>query len=274
MADIYIMLILALVGFVGTLLIIPMFKKMLIEGEIVRPNYKQDMIPVSMGIVFVPMLVISSMVLAYIDRDPEHMKYLFMFLFAALSMSFAGIMDDIIGNRNVSGLKGHFKSLFKGTLTTGGFKALYGGFVGLLISVVLTRSIPEIVLNTLIIALSTNLMNLMDLRPGRAIKVYLVIMIVMIATLTGFTRILPFLIVPAVLAYFNQDLKAKCMMGDAGSNVLGISIGIFMAFGYSMNVKIGWLVFLVLIHILTEKYSLTKIIEKNKVLNFLDRLGR
>ena len=97
MADIYIMLILALVGFVGTLLIIPMFKKMLIEGEIVRPNYKQDMIPVSMGIVFVPMLVISAMVLAYIDRDPEHMKYLFMFLFAALSMSFAGIMDDIIG---------------------------------------------------------------------------------------------------------------------------------------------------------------------------------
>lgn len=274
MADIYIMLILALVGFIGTLLIIPMFKKMLIEGEIVRPNYKQDMIPVSMGIVFVPMLVISAMVLAYIDRDPEHMKYLFMFLFAALSMSFAGIMDDIIGNRNVSGLKGHFKSLFKGTLTTGGFKALYGGFVGLLISVVLTRSIPEIVLNTLIIALSTNLMNLMDLRPGRAIKVYLVIMIVMIATLTGFTRILPFLIVPVVLAYFNQDLKAKCMMGDAGSNVLGISIGIFMAFGYSINVKIGWLVFLVLIHILTEKYSLTKIIEKNKVLNFLDRLGR
>lgn len=274
MADIYIMLILALVGFVGTLLIIPMFKKMLIEGEIVRPNYKQDMIPVSMGIVFVPMLVISAMVLAYIDRDPEHMKYLFMFLFATLSMSFAGIMDDIIGNRNVSGLKGHFKSLFKGTLTTGGFKALYGGFVGLLISVVLTRSIPEIVLNTLIIALSTNLMNLMDLRPGRAIKVYLVIMIVMIATLTGFTRILPFLIVPAVLTYFNQDLKAKCMMGDAGSNVLGISIGIFMAFGYSINVKIGWLVFLVLIHILTEKYSLTKIIEKNKVLNFLDRLGR
>ena len=47
-----------------------------------------------------------------------------------------------------------------------------------------------------------------------------------------------------------------------------------MAFGYSINVKIGWLVFLVLIHILTEKYSLTKIIEKNKVLNFLDRLGR
>lgn len=102
---------------------------MLIEGEIVRPNYKQDMIPVSMGIVFVPMLVISAMVLAYIDRDPEHMKYLFMFLFAALSMSFAGIMDDIIGNRNVSGLKGHFKSLLKELLLLVGLKHFMEGLL-------------------------------------------------------------------------------------------------------------------------------------------------
>ncbi|WP_300279900.1 glycosyl transferase [Peptacetobacter sp.] len=274
MPDMYMMIILSLIGFFGTLFIIPMFKKMLVEGEIVRPNYKKDMIPVSMGIVFIPMLVIASIILAYFDRDLNHMKYLFMFLFAVLSMSFAGIMDDIIGNRNVSGLKGHFKSLFKGTLTTGGFKALYGGFVGLLISVVLTNSIPEIILNTLIVALSTNLMNLMDLRPGRAIKVYLLIMLVMIFTLTGFNKVLMCLLVPSVLAYFNQDLKAKCMMGDAGSNVLGISIGIFMVYGYSINIKIAWLGFLIAIHIFTEKYSLTEIIEKNKVLNFLDRLGR
>ena len=64
------------------------------------------------------------------------------------------------------------------------------------------------------------------------------------------------------------------MMGDTGSNVLGISIGMIMVFGYSFNVRVGWLVFLVLIHILTEKYSLTKIIENNKILNFIDKLGR
>lgn len=64
------------------------------------------------------------------------------------------------------------------------------------------------------------------------------------------------------------------MMGDTGSNVLGISIGILMALGYTLNVRIAWLIFLILIHILTEKFSLTKIIEKNKVLNFIDRLGR
>ena len=179
-----------------------------------------------------------------------------------------------IGNRDVSGLKGHFKSLFKGKLTTGGFKALFGGFVGLIISVCISKNIADIIVNTLVIALSTNLMNLFDLRPGRAIKVYLVIMIAIFFTLTGYVQILPLLIIPNVLAYFNYDLKAKAMMGDTGSNVLGISIGILMVMGYTFKVRVSWLVFLVLIHILTEKFSLTKIIEKNKVLNFIDKLGR
>ena len=77
-----------------------------------------------------------------------------------------------------------------------------------------------------------------------------------------------------VIAYFNQDLKAKAMMGDTGSNVLGISIGILFVMGYPLKVRLIWLAFLIFIHILTEKYSLTKIIENNKFLNFIDKLGR
>ena len=117
-------------------------------------------------------------------------------------------------------------------------------------------------------------MNLLDLRPGRAIKVYILIMVGIFITLTGYIKLLPLLILPNVLAYFNYDLKAKAMMGDTGSNVLGISIGILFVMGYSLKVRIAWLVFLVFIHILTEKYSLTKIIENNKVLNYIDKLGR
>ena len=189
-------------------------------------------------------------------------------------MFFAGILDDIIGNRDVSGLKGHFKSLLNGKLTTGGFKALFGGFIGLVISIAISKNIYDIVINTLIIALSTNLMNLLDLRPGRAIKGYLVISIVLLFTLGEYTRNLLLLIFPNVIAYFNQDLKAKAMMGDTGSNVLGISIGILFVMGYSLKVRLIWLAFLIFIHILTEKYSLTKIIESNKFLNFIDKLGR
>ena len=232
-----------------------------------------------MGIVFIPMMVINSIITVFVGRyfrmfSNTSLVCLFAFIFGLASMFFAGIMDDVIGNRDVSGLKGHFKSLLKGSLTTGGFKALFGGFVGILISLVASNNIWELMINTLIIALSTNLMNLLDLRPGRAIKGYLFTTLVMCLTLTGFIRVLPLLLLPSVLAYFNADLKAKAMMGDAGSNVLGISIGIIMVFGYSFNVRLCWLVFLILIHLLTEKYSLTKIIENNKLLNFIDKLGR
>lgn len=263
-----------ILGFVGTYLMIPLFKNLLIDSNCIRPNYKGEMIPVSMGIVFLPMMIINGIIVAFFTVDFISMSCLFLFLFGIMSMFFAGIIDDTIGNRDVSGLKGHFKSLFKGKLTTGGFKALFGGFVGIIISVCISKSITDIIVNTLVIALSTNLMNLFDLRPGRAIKVYLVIIIVIFFTLTGYIQMLPLLILPNVLAYLNFDLKAKAMMGDTGSNVLGISIGILMVMGYTLKVRIAWLVFLVLIHLLTEKFSLTKIIEKNKVLNFIDRLGR
>ena len=274
-------------GFLGTYFMIPLFKSMLVNGNVIRPNYKNEMIPVGMGIVFLPMIIINSIILGFVtlnniwfvsssnyNLNIVWLLCLALYIFSIMAMFFAGALDDLIGNRNVSGLKGHFKSLFKGELTTGGFKALFGGFVGLVVSVCISSSIVDIIVNTLIIALSTNLMNLFDLRPGRAIKDYLVIMIPIYITLTGYTKVFPLLILPNVLAYFNTDLKARGMMGDTGSNVLGISIGVLMALGYGIKVRLAWLVFLILMHLITEKFSLTKIIEKNRVLKFIDNLGR
>ena len=274
-------------GFLGTYFMIPLFKSMLLNSNVIRPNYKNEMIPVGMGIVFLPMIIINSIILGFVtlnniwfvsssnyNLNIVWLLCLALYIFSMMAMFFAGALDDLIGNRNVSGLKGHFKSLFKGELTTGGFKALFGGFVGLVVSVCISSSIVDIIVNTLIIALSTNLMNLFDLRPGRAIKAYLVIMIPIYITLTGYTKVFPLLILPNVLAYFNTDLKARGMMGDTGSNVLGISIGVLMALGYGIKVRLAWLVFLILMHLITEKFSLTKIIEKNRVLKFIDNLGR
>ena len=274
-------------GFLGTYFMIPLFKSMLVNGNVIRPNYKNEMIPVGMGIVFLPMIIINSIILGFVtlnniwfvsssnyNLNIVWLLCLALYIFSIMAMFFAGALDDLIGNRNVSGLKGHFKSLFKGELTTGGFKALFGGFVGLVVSVCISSSIVDIIVNTLIIALSTNLMNLFDLRPGREIKAYLVIMIPIYITLTGYTKVFPLLILPNVLAYFNTDLKARGMMGDTGSNVLGISIGVLMALGYGIKVRLAWLVFLILMHLITEKFSLTKIIEKNRVLKFIDNLGR
>lgn len=262
------------IGIAITLLSIPMISKMLENSGMIRENYRGDMIPVGLGLVFIPTLVINSIILIYSNIVPEKIIMIYMLLFASIAMSFVGIIDDSLGNRGVTGLIGHFKALFKGSLTTGAFKALLGGFVGLTLAVTLSKSIPNIIVATLVVALSTNMMNLFDLRPGRAIKAYVMLAIIIFLASAKFNREVMMLIVPAVLAYFYFDLRALTMMGDAGSNVLGVSIGVFIVSSFDLPVQLVSLVLLVAIHVLTEKFSLTKIIENNKFLNYVDKLGR
>lgn len=262
------------IGIAITLLSIPMISKMLENSGMIRENYRGDMIPVGLGLVFIPSLVINSIILIYSNIVPEKIIMIYMLLFASIAMSFVGIIDDSLGNRGVTGLIGHFKALFKGSLTTGAFKALLGGFVGLTLAVTLSKSIPNIIVATLVVALSTNMMNLFDLRPGRAIKAYVILAIIIFLASAKFNREVMMLIVPAVLAYFYFDLRALTMMGDTGSNVLGVSIGVFIVSSFDLPVQLVSLVLLVAIHVLTEKFSLTKIIENNKFLNYVDKLGR
>ena len=262
------------IGIAITLLSIPMISKMLENSGMIRENYRGDMIPVGLGLVFIPSLVINSIILIYSNIVPEKIIMIYMLLFASIAMSFVGIIDDSLGNRGVTGLIGHFKALFKGSLTTGAFKALLGGFVGLTLAVTLSKSIPNIIVATLVVALSTNMMNLFDLRPGRAIKAYVILAIIIFLASAKFNREVMMLIVPAVLAYFYFDLRALTMMGDAGSNVLGVSIGVFIVSSFDLPVQLVSLVLLVAIHVLTEKFSLTKIIENNKFVNYVDKLGR
>src|SRR5690606_29750187 len=118
------------------------------------------------------------------------------------------------------GFKGHFGALLRGRLTTGGLKALGGGLIAFFLALFLSSSWYDVVLNTLIIALFANMLNLLDLRPGRAVKGYFIFLLLILLLAKG--RVDWLLIMPvigAVLVYFPYDLKAKVMMGDAGSNV-------------------------------------------------------
>ena len=274
MYDYLMLLVLLLVGVGVSVISIPMVKYMLESCGLIRKNYRGEMIPVGMGIAFIPALMVNSAILTYFNIEHDRLLLIFVLLFAVMAMAFAGIMDDAIGNRDVTGLKGHFLSTFKGRLTTGGFKAVLGGFIGIVVSAAVADNILGVVVGTLVVALATNFMNLLDLRPGRAIKVYLIISILVLIFAGDFNRQLYMLLLPGVVSYFIFDLKALSMMGDAGSNVLGVFIGVMIVISFSIQVQLVCLVGLIAIHVLTEKYSLTKLIEQNSVLNFIDKLGR
>lgn len=63
-------------------------------------------------------------------------------------------------------------------------------------------------------------------------------------------------------------------MGDAGANPLGAALGYWVAVSLPLHTKAFVLLSLISVHIYTECHSLSKVIDKNPVLRFIDRLGR
>ncbi len=252
---------------------VPMLLNMLIRSKTLELNYKKEEIPICMGLLFVFVQIISIGITLLLTEVNN--KYIISYLFALTLMGMVGLLDDLIGDKNVKGFKGHIKSFFKGTLTTGGIKAGIGFFVALFISIMISQNLVDIVINTLLISLFTNLTNLFDLRPGRTIKVFILLSLIMLFTGNiGEYNFILYSFYGILVIYFPLDLKAKAMMGDVGSNVLGITLGVYCAFTHGLIGKSIYLFILIVIHIMAEKISFSKVIENNKILRFIDDLGR
>lgn len=269
-------LIFMLISYILTRLLIPAFTGMLREAGFVRPNYRQEEIPLAMGLVFLP-AVMLTLILSQVYKGFARGD-VYQYLFVLTAMGIFGLVDDVFGSRKASGLKGHFKKLiFERELTTGGLKALAGGFIGILAGLTVngTTRLDLVLMDGVIIALAANALNLLDLRPGRAGKSFLFLAAILLITGYGKGQLFYLSVMAAsVLAFLPYDLSAKVMMGDTGSNMLGVTIGITAVWVLNLPGKLACLLLLVLFHLFTEKYSLTKTIEGNRVLKFIDMLGR
>lgn len=262
-----------IISIIITSLTIPYIRNMLIKTKFTGENYKGESIPTGMGITFIPVMLINFIILIYFLQ--EIIDTVLVFLVSISIMAFVGIIDDLLGNRNSSGFKGHFLSFFKGQLTTGFLKAIIGGLIALIISLTYSKTLVEIIVNSFIIALFANLLNLLDLRPGRAMKSYLFLAFLFtLLGITYFCKVILFSIVGYCVGYLPQDLKAKSMMGDVGSNSLGITLGIISVISFSIGIKYIIFSTLLFMHLMAERYSLSKVIENNILLNFFDKLGQ
>ena len=257
----------------------PFFIELFSKGRALAKNFRGESVPQGIGIIFVLCSLPCYVLYMLFSKSETAISLDFLaILMAVFTVSFAGFIDDMLGTRDTLGFKGHFKALFLGKLTTGALKAIVGFLAALTVSLFLSPNIRELAVNVLVIALSTNLLNLLDLRPGRAVKFYIFSLLVLglgealAGNFVNLTFFIP--LVGVVLGYFPFDLKARCMMGDAGSNVLGITVGILAAMHLDFYEKIVLLVFLLLIHLFAEKYSLSDVIEHNRFLRYIDRLGR
>lgn len=243
-----------------------------------RQNYAGRKVYTSYGVLLpIPMLAVYVVLRPTVSAGKPYFGVMEGFLVLILVMCGLGLLDDVKGDRSARGFKGHFKEAFRGHITTGFVKAAGGLAVSLLAAWPISDNIWELITGGLLIALVTNLFNLLDMRPGRAIKVFLPLLGLVLALNHSGGRTFVAMagaIGVAALILLPGDLSERFMLGDAGSNVLGAAVGFGLAMAANVWWRLGLLVFFALLNLLSEKYSFTRVIESNAALRYFDSLGR
>jgi UDP-N-acetylmuramyl pentapeptide phosphotransferase/UDP-N-acetylglucosamine-1-phosphate transferase len=192
-----------------------------------------------------------------------------------------GFYDDVVGNRPsqkaAKGFKGHLGALREGRVTSGLVKIAGVGAAGVVASALVgsrrsgVRGAADVLVGAGVIAGMANLVNLLDLRPGRAIKAGAVIGAPLAAGRGGGIAAGALGASSALVA---DDLGEEIMVGDAGANALGALLGVALV---ARSGPAGRLAALAAIGALTaasEKVSFTQVIQDTPWLRRLDELGR
>ncbi len=199
---------------------------------------------------------------------------------ATLAAGTFGVYDDLYGNGDRRGIRGHLGAMAAGQLTTGGVKILGIGAAGLLAGAIVRSGPRDTAVDKLLagvtIAAAANAVNLFDLRPGRAVKAAVI-------------AAAPALLRPgadagasavrcaglgAALAVLPEDLDERAMLGDAGANALGAVLGTAAVAGASRVGLAGRAAALTALALASEKVSFSRVIAGSPPLRALDGLGR
>ncbi|MCY1137957.1 hypothetical protein OWR29_08100 [Actinoplanes sp. Pm04-4] len=193
-----------------------------------------------------------------------------------------GLYDDIVGNRPeqkaAKGFAGHLGALREGRVTSGLVKIAGVGAAGLVAGALIGSDRPsragraaDVLLGAGVIAGMANLVNLLDLRPGRAIKAGAVIGAplavgrrggIAAGTLGASAALLP------------DDLGEEIMLGDSGANALGALLGVALVARSGPAGRLAALAVLGALTAASEKVSFTKVIQDTPWLRAVDELGR
>jgi UDP-N-acetylmuramyl pentapeptide phosphotransferase/UDP-N-acetylglucosamine-1-phosphate transferase len=132
----------------------------------------------------------------------------------------------------------------------------------------------RVIADALLIALAANLGNLLDRAPGRTIKVALVAYVpVAVALGTGAVGIAVAPVMGAALGVLPEDLRERLMLGDTGANVLGAVLGVAVVLGTSRTTRNGVIIALIVLNLVAEFVSFSRVIDRVPPLRWFDRLG-
>lgn len=238
-----------------------------------RMNYRGRPVVGTAGTVLVLPLLIGA-VLALMSASGSEAPPITM-LVSGFVVGALGYVDDVYGTRHAQGFGGHVSELLHGRVTTGLVKAAGGGVVGLGAATVLGLRGIWIVVGGAIVALSANIANLLDLRPGRAVKVWLPAVIVLVALgLPGHSERVVLAMIGGVVAFAVYELREQVMLGDTGAGLVGVVAGVAAIATLGRAASVVVLCVLVALTAASEVISFSRVIEAFAPLRWVDQLGR
>ncbi|SBT38618.1 hypothetical protein [Micromonospora auratinigra] len=213
-------------------------------------------------------------------------------LLAGVGAGGVGLYDDIVGARPeqkaAKGFAGHLAALREGRVTAGLVKVAGVGAAGLGAAALLAadprvaahprrqragtfgRGV-DLLLGAGVVAGTANLLNLLDLRPGRALKSGLLLGVPLTRGPHGGIAAGA---VGAAAGLLGEDLDERVMLGDSGANALGALLGVSLAARTGPLGRAGILAVVAALTAASEKVSFTQVIQRTPVLRELDALGR
>jgi UDP-GlcNAc:undecaprenyl-phosphate/decaprenyl-phosphate GlcNAc-1-phosphate transferase len=256
----------------------PALLRRLEEGGHTRQNYRGASLPCPFGVLVGAAAALALIPLSLWAQYFDAANVPVVGLPLVAGVAFLGLLDDAIAGAS-RGWRGHGAATLRGDFSTGALKA--AGTLGLALFFALGLSTAEdrpgedFVLIALVVTLATNLFNLLDLRPGRAVKAFVLVGagLVLGEGSLDLAETLGIWIGPILVAG-TFDLRERAMLGDSGSNVIGAVAGAWLALALDTTGLAVAVAILALVTAYGEFRSINALVERTPGLRHLDSLGR
>jgi UDP-GlcNAc:undecaprenyl-phosphate GlcNAc-1-phosphate transferase len=245
----------------------------------VATNYRGKRVGVWLGVAVTAAMVawigISTLVVQALDGHLAGWRH--RLLWVALGMLIvctAGLYDDFRPNR-VRGIVRQLAALARGRVESGVVKLVVITGASAMVAWTLGARGWRLGLGIPLIAGCANLWNLLDVVPGRSLKFFLPSVVALLIAKPGpvvESVAWAGLSLGAVALAF--DLREVAMLGDAGANVLGFIVGVGLLLTLPSWGLVLALFAVVLLHVLSEVVSLSRLIASVRIFRWLDELGR
>jgi UDP-GlcNAc:undecaprenyl-phosphate GlcNAc-1-phosphate transferase len=247
-----------------------------------RENYRGRHCAFPLGAVLVACSLFALAPLAVLDDradldllDPGLRRWAVYLLGVAL----LGLLDDALGrgesDAGPRGWRGHARAVLAGRFSTGAIKAAGALALAAYATSGLGQQGLRYAADLALLLATTNLFNLLDLRPGRVEKVFAALLAgLCLAQWTVAPLDLLGIFIGPVLVGAAFTLRERAMLGDSGANLVGGLAGITLLVTLGETGRLVALAIVVALNVYGEFRSISRTVESVPLLRALDSIGR